>query len=75
MKAYKFSGLPSNADVASGVTVLAAAWFVLATGAILSDNHSQATLEAARPAPVTSVYYIPAEARETIVVEARRIAG
>ena len=75
MKDYKFSGLPSNAAVASGVSVLAAAWFVLACGAILSDNHSEATLDAARTAPVSTVYYIPAEARETIVVEARRITS
>jgi hypothetical protein len=73
MKAYKFSGLPSNAAVAGGVTVLAAAWFVLAGCAILSDNHSGSTLDAARPAPISTVYYIPAEARETIVVEARRL--
>lgn len=75
MKAYEFSSLPSNSAVAGGVTFLAAAWFVLAGGLILSDHHSEATLEAARPAPVSTVYYIPAEARETIVVEARRIAS
>ncbi|MEO5693824.1 MAG: hypothetical protein ABIQ72_11910 [Usitatibacter sp.] len=77
MKAYEFSALPSSSAVASGVTILAAAWFVLAGGAILSDHHSGATLEAARAssAPVSTVYYIPAEARETIVVEAKRSAS
>lgn len=75
MKSYEFSGLPSSNAVAGGVTFLAAAWFVLAGGAILTDHHSQATIAHARPDPVSTVYYIPAEARQTIVVEARRIAG
>ena len=72
MKSFEFSGLPSNAAVASAVTLLASVWFVAAGGAILSDHHSEATLEAARAVPVAAIE-IPAEARETIVVEARRL--
>jgi hypothetical protein len=71
MNAYKFSGMPSNAAVASFVTVLVTAWFALASGAILTDQHSEATIEMARTVPVAPAD-IPYEARETIVVEARR---
>jgi hypothetical protein len=71
MNAYKFSELPSNAAVASLVTVLVSAWFALASGAILTDQHSEATIEMARAVPMASAD-IPPEARETIIVEARR---
>ena len=72
MNTFKFSGLPSNAAVASTVTLLVSAWFVLAGGAILTDQHSEGTIESARAAPVVSEAVIPAEARFTVVVEARR---
>ena len=68
MNTYKFSAMPSNAAVTSFVTVLVTAWFALASGAILTDQHSEATIEMARAATVD----VPYEARETIVVEARR---
>jgi hypothetical protein len=72
MNTFKFSGLPSNASVASAVTMLVTGWFALAGGAILSDNHSEATIENARAVQVASAA-IPEEARLTIVVEAKRI--
>jgi hypothetical protein len=73
MNAYKFSGMPSNSSVAAVVTLLVSGWFVLAGGAILTDHHSQATLESARAVQVASAD-IPAAARLTIVVEAKRSA-
>ncbi|HUP97572.1 MAG TPA: hypothetical protein VM073_06520 [Usitatibacter sp.] len=72
MNTFKFSGLPSNAAVSSVVTLLVSAWFVAAGGAILTDQHSEGTIESARGAPVVSSGTIPDEARLTIVVEARR---
>jgi len=72
MPAYNFTAMPSNSVVASGVTMMVCAWFALAGGAILTDNHSEGTIEAARaPAPAYAAE-IPPEARLTIVVEARR---
>ena len=67
MNAYKFSDLPSNAAVAGVVTVLVTAWFAVMGGAILSDQHSEATVEMARAVPV-----VQADVHETIIVEARR---
>jgi len=72
MAAFDFSALPSNSSVAAGVTLLVCGWFALASGAILTDNHSEGTIEAARAAPASLTYDIPPEARLTIVVEARR---
>jgi hypothetical protein len=74
MNAYKFSDMPSNAAVASVVTLLVSAWFVLASGAILTDQHSEANLESARALPVQYTE-IPDAAHMTIVVEARRSAA
>jgi hypothetical protein len=71
MNTYRFAGLPSNSSVAGIVTLLVSAWFVLAGGAILTDQHSEQTVENAR-APAARLAEIPAEARMTIVVEARR---
>jgi hypothetical protein len=71
MNTYRFSGLPSNGSVAAAVTMLVSAWFTLAGGAILTDHHSAATIEAARAVPGHNAA-IPPEARLTIVVEARR---
>ena len=74
MNAYKFSGLPSNSSVAATVTLLVCAWFAAAGGAILTDQHSQATIESARAVPVSTTE-IPDAARLTIVVEAKRITA
>jgi hypothetical protein len=74
MNTYKFSAMPSNAAVTSLVTVLVSAWFVLASGAILTDQHSEANLESARSLPVTYTE-LPDAGHMTIVVEARRSAA
>ena len=74
MNTYKFSGLPSNSSVAATVTLLVCAWFAMAGGAILTDQHSQATIESARAVPA-SVTEIPDAARLTIVVEAKRLSA
>ena len=74
MSAYRFCVLPSNSSVAATVTLLVSAWFVLASSAILTDNHSEENIAAARAEPsTTEVYEIPAAAKTTIVVEARRL--
>jgi hypothetical protein len=74
MNAYRFSDLPALSSVAAMVTLAVFSWFALASGAILSDNHSEANIAAAHADTSSTVYDIPAEARMTIVVEARRSA-
>lgn len=71
MQPYEFAAVPRTSTVAALVTMVVSGWFVLAGGAILTDQHSEYTVESARvlPAPVA---VIPPEARFTIVVEARR---
>ena len=71
MQPFQFVQIPSNGAVASVVTILVSAWFVLAGGAILTDQHSEGTLEMAR-APTARTAEIAPEAHVTIVVEARR---
>jgi len=62
---------PSNSSLATGVVTMAVcAWFVMATGAILTDNHSEALVESTRAA-VAEQLVVPDD-RVTIVVEARR---
>jgi len=73
MKPFESAEYPSSAAVSSFVTVLVAGWFVLASGAILSDQHSEGTLEMARTpslanAPTPDVHF-------SITVEARRSAA
>ena len=86
---YKFAEFKSESSVASGVTVLVSAWFLVAAGAILTDPASpytqRAVTEAAAPAAaVTTVAEAPAprlvpvvatapDARFTITVEAKRL--
>ena len=86
MKAYKFAEYPSNSSVASGVTLLVAAWFLVAAGAILADPVSHYTHRVeAEAAPVTryaeeaatpaaSTVAIAPAAHFTITVEASRSA-
>lgn len=73
MNTYRFSGMPSNSSVAATVTLLVVGWFALAGGAILTDQHSGATIEAARATSDASAEIAP-EARFSIVVEAQRPA-
>ena len=78
MNTYKFAAYPSNSTVASGVTLLVSAWFLVAAGAILTDPASPYTQRtvAQAPAPVKSVRAeMPApQARYTIFVSAKRSA-
>jgi hypothetical protein len=70
---YRSVLTPSNSSVATGVVTMAVcAWFLMATGAILTDNHSETLVEAAR-ASVAEQLVVPDD-RVTIVVEARRNA-
>ena len=62
---------PSNSSVATGlVTLTVCAWFVMATGAILTDKHSETLVETTRAA-VAEQSVVPDD-RVTIVVEASR---
>jgi hypothetical protein len=86
MNAYKFADYPSNSSVASGVTMLVSAWFLVAAGLILTDSspapapRAQAHVapvaqnddEADYPAPTNVA--IAREAHFTINVEASRSA-
>jgi hypothetical protein len=70
MKPFEFTEYPSSATVSSLVTVLVAGWFVLASGAILSDQHSEGTIEMARtPSALSST---TPDAHFSIVVVAKR---
>lgn len=70
MKPFHFAEFPSSNSVTNVVTVLVAAWFLAAGGAILTDQHSEGTLEMART-PSLSSNATP-DAHFSIVVEARR---
>ena len=67
---YDSAPIPSTSVIAAGVTFLVSAWFVAASGAILTDNHSATLIENVR-AQVAEQNVVPDE-RVTIVVEARR---
>lgn len=80
MKPYEFASLPRTSSVAGLVTMVVSGWFVLAGAAILTDRHSEHTLESARSAPSEAgapaqVAAVVPDARFTIVVEARRSAA
>jgi hypothetical protein len=86
---YKFAEFKSESSVASGVTMLVSAWFLVAAGAILADPASPYTQravvkEAAASSAVTTVAEAPPAnlipvvatapaARFTITVEAKRL--
>ncbi|HUL95665.1 MAG TPA: hypothetical protein VLT89_06625 [Usitatibacter sp.] len=50
MNAFKFAAYPSNNAIASGVTLLVSAWFLVAAGAILADPASPYTQRDAKAA-------------------------
>ena len=56
--AYRFAGLPSTSAVSSLVTLLVCTWFAVAGGAILTDHHSEHTVENAR-APSDALAALP----------------
>ena len=70
MKPFEFAEFQGSNAVPSAVTVLVAAWFFVAGGAILTDQHSEGTLAMARTPSLTSV--ATPDAHFSIVVEARR---
>ena len=85
MNAYKFAAYPSNSHVASGVTFLVSAWFLIAAGLILTDSSAYAPraqvlvapmseATAAPAAPAATQVAIAPEAHFTINVEASRSA-
>ena len=67
---YRTAPLPSTASIAGAVTMVACTWFLMATGAILTDRHSETLIENVRAA-VAEQAVVP-DARATIFVEARR---
>ena len=74
MRNFRFPSFPSHSSVVAGVTVLASAWFLVATGTIVADPTAPA-LRADPPreeltAGVTEVPVI----REKILVTASRSA-
>jgi hypothetical protein len=78
MNEYRFAEYPSNSSVASGVTLLVSAWFLVAAGAIIADPASPytqrpaAVAQVAAPAPAVVAAATPA-AYFTIKVEAKRL--
>jgi hypothetical protein len=70
---YRPAPIPSSSSVAGLVTVVACTWFLAAAGAILTDKHSEALLEATRAA-IAEQAVLPDD-RVTIVVEGRRSAA
>ena len=67
---YRSAPIPSSSSIAGVVTMVACTWFLMATGAILTDRHSEALVESARAA-VAEQSVVP-DTRLTVVVEARR---
>jgi hypothetical protein len=84
---YKFAEFKSESSVASSVTVLVCAWFLVAAGAILADPaspYTQRPVAQAAAQVVTTIAEAPAprlvpvvatgpDARFTITVEAKRL--
>jgi hypothetical protein len=77
MNEYKFAEYPNNESVASGVTFLVSAWFLLSAGAIIADPtspYTQAPAVQARAGTVTVAQLTPApDTHFTITVEAKRL--
>src|SRR5258708_26438714 len=76
MNAKNIAVLPSNSSVvASSVTLLVSAWFLVASGAILADPASPYT-QRAQPQTVPTPQFaaVPAARLATITVEGHRVA-
>ena len=69
---YRSAPIPTS-SIAGVVTMVACTWFLMATGAILADKHSETLVESARAA--VAERYVTPDDRVTIVVEARRDAA
>jgi len=75
MSSYTFAGLPSNASVATLVTLLVSGWFLVAAGAILAEPPAlERSVQRAYEHEVSHAP-IAAEARFTIQVVARRLSA
>ena len=79
MNAYRFAAYPSNSAVASGVTFLVSAWFLVAAGAILGDPASPYTQRVvpqpetvAMAAPVAQAKAPTPHVHYTVMVVAKR---
>jgi|SRR5229473_8206581 len=83
MNAYQFlAKLPSNGSVASLVTLVVSAWFLVAAGAILTDptsvytQRTVVTAQAGQPERIARAAPATPQAHTTIiVVSARRSSG
>jgi hypothetical protein len=73
MNNYRFAQYPASSSIASGVTLLVSAWFLVASGAILAEPTRYAQPVQATAAAPAKVAIAP-EARVTITVEASRSA-
>lgn len=69
---YRFATLPSNSAVAALVTMLVSGWFLLASGAILTDGHTDRSAVAARLVPVVTLTAVLEEPFK-VVVTANRV--
>jgi hypothetical protein len=69
---YRFAALPSNSSVAALVTLLVSGWFLLASGAILTDRHTpERTAEGVRLVPVVTVTAVREEPFRVVVTASR----
>jgi len=68
---YRFASLPSNSSVAALVTMLVSGWFLLASGAILTDRHTDRSAEAVRLVPVVTVTAVREEPFKVVVTANR----
>jgi hypothetical protein len=88
MSSFRFASIPSNAAVATAVTLAVSAWFTVAAGTILADRtgthpaeavQHAVLMEEAAPASPTPIPVADAGVRlqpvacQKIVVEAQRI--
>ena len=76
MNEYRFAEYPSNSSVASGVTLLVSAWFLVAAGAIIADPVSPYTQRPVAQAAASAPSLVAAAAPATyftITVEAKRL--
>jgi hypothetical protein len=70
---YKFAALPSNSSVVALVTMLVSGWFLLASGAILTDRKTPQNYAAedVRLVPVVTVTAVREEPFKVVVTANR----
>jgi hypothetical protein len=75
MNAYRFADLPNKpAVVASSVTLLVSAWFLVAAGAILTDPASPYTMRAQHQSAQAPQHAMADASLEPMIVEGHRVA-